>query len=156
VAFAINSINYCGGSRSLVEDLQYTQDWLVVCLLGDSPTYLKASSNYWNQLEVFAKPLFDFISIEWQDMSSPPRRAGFWLRLHEMAKDKNKKHVLFYCEGGHGRTGTALASMLAEVCGMKGGEATEYVRKEYCKEAIETKSQESYINALTKKESKKK
>ncbi len=49
------------------------------------------------------------------------------------------------CIGGHGRTGTALACA-AVILGMEPEEAIKHIREAYCKEAIESASQEWYIH----------
>jgi hypothetical protein len=48
------------------------------------------------------------------------------------------------CIGGHGRTGVVLAAM-ASVCGVPPLKAVKWVRKNYCKEAIETEQQEWWV-----------
>ena len=45
------------------------------------------------------------------------------------------------CIGGHGRTGWLAAAVLQALTGCTGDEAVDYVRKNYCKDAIETRDQ---------------
>jgi hypothetical protein len=47
------------------------------------------------------------------------------------------------CVGGHGRTGTFLVAVVAQMTGMK--DAIQYVRKNYCHKAVETQSQISFL-----------
>jgi protein-tyrosine phosphatase len=52
------------------------------------------------------------------------------------------------CLGGHGRTGTALAC-LAVLTGTPSADAVEWVRANYCREAIETDQQEALVRSFT-------
>lgn len=47
------------------------------------------------------------------------------------------------CLGGHGRTGMFLVAVCAELTGEKN--AIQYVRKHYCKKAVETKGQIEFL-----------
>jgi hypothetical protein len=47
------------------------------------------------------------------------------------------------CVGGHGRTGTFLAAVVAQMSGMQ--DAIQYVRKHYCHKAVETSSQVKFL-----------
>jgi protein-tyrosine phosphatase len=51
------------------------------------------------------------------------------------------------CLGGHGRTGSALAS-LAVLSGVPAQEAVAWVRNNYCSKAIETPEQASFVASL--------
>jgi hypothetical protein len=51
------------------------------------------------------------------------------------------------CVGGHGRTGTVLAGLAIRL-GMPAKKAIEFIRKEYCNRAIETKEQEKLLHTL--------
>ncbi|MEE8566792.1 MAG: hypothetical protein V3S76_03525 [Candidatus Bipolaricaulota bacterium] len=57
--------------------------------------------------------------------------------LHAALLDGAKVHV--GCIGGHGRTGIVLAALVKQMTGQK--RAIHYVRKHYCKKAVETKEQ---------------
>lgn len=60
--------------------------------------------------------------------------------IHNNTKNGN---ILISCIGGHGRTGTILSIWV----GLNRIEnPIEYIRKTYCKEAIETLSQEMFVN----------
>jgi hypothetical protein len=48
------------------------------------------------------------------------------------------------CIGGHGRTGTFLAALVAHMSGEK--DAIKYVRDNYCKKAVESESQVNFLN----------
>ena len=47
------------------------------------------------------------------------------------------------CIGGHGRTGTLFAAIVAEMLGEK--DAIQYVRTHYCKKAVESKEQVEFL-----------
>jgi len=59
------------------------------------------------------------------------------------------KRVLVYCLGGHGRTGTFLASLIALL--EQPEDPIDEIRKRYCKEAVETEEQAKAIFELLKK-----
>lgn len=86
------------------------------------------------------------IEIDWPDMGAPHLAASFWKDLYDyLIKTKGK--MLIFCVGGHGRTGTALACMLV-AARWKHRDAKNWIWKNYCQKAIETKSQEKYITAV--------
>lgn len=47
--------------------------------------------------------------------------------------------------GGHGRTGTAIATLMVLTKRMTGKAAIKKVKKMYCDKAIETLSQQQYV-----------
>lgn len=78
------------------------------------------------------------------DMKAPKNPESFsqlidWLILQLSA---NKK-VHLGCIGGHGRTGTVLAALVARFMGVK--DAIQYVRKNYCDKAVESKEQIDFL-----------
>jgi hypothetical protein len=62
-----------------------------------------------------------------------------WI-CNQLQKGK-KVHV--GCIGGHGRTGMVLSAVVAHATGEKN--ATEYVRKHYCKKAVESEKQVKFL-----------
>ena len=86
------------------------------------------------------------IEIDWPDMGAPLLAATFWRDLYNYLKSTKGK-MLIFCVGGHGRTGTALACMLV-AARWKHRDAKNWIWKNYCKKAIETKTQEKYIAAV--------
>ena len=79
-----------------------------------------------------------------RDMEAPANTARFkkmitWLctQLHE------GKTVHVGCIGGHGRTGTVLSAIVAEA--LEQADAVQYVRKHYCKKAVESKAQMQFL-----------
>lgn len=83
------------------------------------------------------------IVLDWPDMGvvSLPRR--FWEQLVEHLTNTRRK-MLVFCVGGHGRTGTAIASLMVS-CGWNSSDAISWIRENYCARAIETKEQEEYV-----------
>ncbi len=79
-----------------------------------------------------------------QDMTAPSDPASFKKLVDficEQLKAGLKVHV--GCIGGHGRTGTLLAAVVAVLMGEK--DAIQYVRKHYCSKAVETGSQVKFL-----------
>jgi len=78
------------------------------------------------------------------DMAAP-KDADSFMKLIEYLKQclciGKKVHI--GCIGGHGRTGTVLAALVSHMTGEK--HATDYVRKHYCKKAVESKSQIAFL-----------
>lgn len=81
-----------------------------------------------------------------QDMGVPKNIKSFYklLGFLKVVVLSNKK-VFVGCIGGHGRTGLVLSALVAEMTGKS--DAITYVRKNYCKKAVETAKQ---INWLVK------
>ena len=64
---------------------------------------------------------------------------------------KSGKKLGVGCMGGHGRTGVFLTALLLAAGTFKtGGEATAYLRKAYCKEAVESMSQAALLTSVAK------
>lgn len=88
------------------------------------------------------------IVLDWPDGWTVDLPYGFWHDLMQYIV-QNGKRALVFCLGGHGRTGTALASMLV-ARGESAPEAIRKIREHYCDEAIETVPQEEYIAEMAK------
>lgn len=84
--------------------------------------------------------------LNWPDMAAVDLPLQFWKDLMRCVSRWGWKVVVF-CIGGHGRTGTALASMLVAK-GYGAQQAIDFVRKNHCSKAIETETQERYIYRL--------
>jgi hypothetical protein len=131
-------------------------DWgLMVCLLGHSfapsgaPVKVgKATLDRYPSLT----PLADFqpspfMTVDWPDGGVPPFQRKWWEGLRK-ALEEVKGDVVIFCQGGHGRTGTA-ASILAGMEGLtKKGCPVRWVRKHYCTKAVETTAQINYISEI--------
>jgi hypothetical protein len=64
--------------------------------------------------------------------------------LCNQLQEGKKIHV--GCIGGHGRTGMVLSALVKEILDEK--EATEYVRNNYCKKAVETAVQMTFLQKV--------
>lgn len=108
-----------------------------------------------DRLKKFVLPVYDGIDVaslpdivrlQWTDMSIPPVGIEFWSELWKLIPNGI---TTFCCIGSHGRTGTALASMmLAADPKMSSGEAMKIVWKQHCADAIETEGQMRYLREL--------
>lgn len=85
----------------------------------------------------------DVIELDWWDRRGPPERctARFW---QDLVKACGNGHLVVACMGGHGRTGTALAS-IGITHGWKVEEAIRFVRERHCPDAIESLDQIEYL-----------
>lgn len=90
------------------------------------------------------------IQLDWPDFGVTNLPKEFWLELIDYLKT-NKLRMLVFCQGGHGRTGTAIAILLVLSMRYAPQEAINWVRLNYCEHAIESKGQEEYIKAMAPK-----
>lgn len=76
---------------------------------------------------------------------SIPKDVGQYLNMVDwlVAQLDQGKRIHMGCIGGHGRTGTLLAALISRVHG--DSNAGEWVRKNYCKSAIETTTQIKFL-----------
>lgn len=104
--------------------------------------FVKSRNARFRSLNQLAYP--DVVTLNWPDMTAPSHIGiRFWSRLLEMLPQS----TCVACVGGHGRTGTALASLLV-ADGMDPEKAIVEVRTKHCRKAIETPAQEAYIKSL--------
>ena len=85
----------------------------------------------------------ELLRLNWTDMSVPPVTLDFWINMWNLLPEK----TVICCFGGHGRTGTCLASLMIAT-GVDYYMAVETVHTEHCKKAIETEGQEAYLHKL--------
>jgi Protein-tyrosine phosphatase len=84
--------------------------------------------------------------IPWRDGGVPNFTKARWMDLlADLGQLKGR--VFIHCMGGHGRTGTALAIMLS-LSGALKKDPVQWLRKNYCEKAVETKSQIDYIESM--------
>lgn len=92
----------------------------------------------------------DTLFIDWPDMKTPKVGPRFWQSLLAAIPDKSR--VVICCVGSHGRTGTAMACLIAANSVTLGRDQVpdavdiiKFVRKNHCSKAVETQSQEDYV-----------
>ena len=78
------------------------------------------------------------------DMQAPSNKESFHkLVTWTVEQLRAGKKIHGGCIGGHGRTGTWLAAVVAEMGGVK--DAVQYVRTNYCKKAVESAVQIDFL-----------
>lgn len=78
------------------------------------------------------------------DMSAPKNPGSFHKLIDwTEAQLKAGKKIHAGCIGGHGRTGTFLAALVAQMAGIQ--DSIGYVRKNYCEKAVESKGQIAFL-----------
>lgn len=82
--------------------------------------------------------------LRWPDFGLPSEPATAADALREAWARAAAERVEIACEGGRGRTGTALAC-LAVLDGLAGGQAIAYIRQHYDPRAVETPWQRRYV-----------
>lgn len=92
------------------------------------------------------------ILIKWPDRGVIPDVMLTELVDYLQKKVEDGEVIDIGCHGGHGRTGTLLGCLIARlVPTMEPEEVIKYVREKYCKEAIESRSQEEAIYKIVGK-----
>jgi protein-tyrosine phosphatase len=148
-------IEIYGASECYIDAHSVREMDLVVRLLGRRRgAEIVSGSDRWAKLnetvEDFMPEEPEEICIDWPDYGVIKAGREFWEKFLENLKEGKYKKVLFYCFGGHGRTGTAVASLMTVACDIHGGQAIREIRK-YCQHAIETKGQEDYVRRMTRR-----
>ncbi|GIF42968.1 protein-tyrosine phosphatase family protein [Actinoplanes xinjiangensis] len=82
--------------------------------------------------------------IKWPDFWLPSDRHDAEEALREAWERAATERVEVACNGGRGRTGTALAC-LAVIDGVEAAEAVDFVRRNYSRHAVETPWQRRYV-----------
>ncbi|MFE1764762.1 protein-tyrosine phosphatase family protein [Streptomyces angustmyceticus] len=82
--------------------------------------------------------------LPWPDFRLPKDRRQARLAFEEALTRAAGERVEVACEGGRGRTGTALACM-AVLDGVPADEAVAFVRRHYHPRAVETPWQRRYV-----------
>lgn len=131
------------------EDSAHTFPGDIIVNLTKSPGIKTISTVY--KIPELSDHLYKFtdeIIIGWTDFCSPPVKNTFWSALHLYFKNKNYKQVLFHCQQGHGRTGTALAAMLISLQKKQASKAILKIRELHCKHSVESEKQILYLLLL--------
>lgn len=82
--------------------------------------------------------------IKWRDFGLPADRATAAASLADALRRCGDERVELACDGGHGRTGTALAC-LAVLDGIPAADAVRFVRAGYDPSAVETPGQHRFV-----------
>lgn len=153
--FSFDDLMFYGGSRYTITGTPELDKIQVV--LNASGTAL----NSWDKTSlppefqslnrfITADYHFKELVIDWMDGQGPDVLPGFWQEFIQLCKDQGFKHIMCICFGGHGRTGTALASIMLASGYWNLKESVEIIHKIYCVEAIETSAQYKYLVELEK------
>ncbi|KUL63104.1 MULTISPECIES: protein-tyrosine phosphatase family protein [unclassified Streptomyces] len=87
---------------------------------------------------------WEHVWLRWPDFRLPSDRARARDVLRDAWSRAEGERVEVACEGGRGRTGTALAC-IAVLDGVPAAEAVAYVRQGYDRRAVETPWQRRYV-----------
>lgn len=134
----------------------------IISLLG---SYSKPQSKFtisrgarrmFGKLAAYQQRRNNVLCIDWPDMQAPKLDYGFWEAL---AEDLGKVagRAAIFCMGGHGRTGTALSALIAVTKyapALESGDIIQWLRENYCREAVETASQIDYLRRVLKVQTK--
>lgn len=93
---------------------------------------------------------FQELQVDWPDFGVVNLPRQFWIDFLEYIQKNNLK-VLVFCFGGHGRTGTAAAILMGMSLNMSAEDSIQWIRKNYCWNAVETAAQEAYIKRMLEK-----
>lgn len=120
--------------------------YLASCWLNkiEALTYSSKFFNRWG-------PERKIIFINWPDFEVIEEDLYLHLVKYIVYWLKREKIVQIGCQGGHGRTGTLAAGVLAYSEGLSGEEATAEIRKKYCKKAVENQIQEKFVQNCFKR-----
>lgn len=140
--YSDGSVNYYAADEEGAEEFSGN---LIINLTTKPSTKAVATTYKIPQLSKHMLSLPEEIVLGWIDFSTPPVKSSFWKALHKYCKDKSYKDVCFRCGYGHGRTGTALASMLIANKQMDAESAIHMLRDQYCKQAVESQRQIIYL-----------
>jgi protein-tyrosine phosphatase len=93
------------------------------------------------------------LKIRWYDRCAPPVWPEFWPALLAQLKELQIKkgspvNVVTICQGGHGRSGSALAALMMCLSDYTPLDALTHIRAVHCARAIESKDQHEYLNLV--------
>jgi len=142
-----SGISICGGGKSRDVTVKPGDLFLDVGFNCDRLIETSGLKQGW-KLQKYNKPEA-MIKIDWSDGGAPNLPEKFWTDLVALLREE-KRRVVVSCVGGHGRTGTVLSILSVFMGAVKKSEdPVAFVRKKYCEEAVETKSQCDYIEKIT-------
>lgn len=152
LAIKLGETEIWAGPRSL----SILREWglVISCgtpLYGVSSGLAPVSANEAAQL-LLPDDLYHFepppmLALTWSDAGIPSLPISYWETLLTFLQGFHKD-VYFCCDGGHGRTGTALSIIYGLAC-KKAVDPVAVIRKCYCEEAVETTVQIEYVEDIT-------
>ena len=96
------------------------------------------------------KPPWDHAHLDWPDFDLPADKGAIRESLIDLLdRARSGECVEAGCLGGHGRTGTALAC-LAVLAGHPDDGAVNWVRANYCSDAVETPEQAAFAATINR------
>lgn len=96
-------------------------------------------------IDGLVKPCWPFLVMDWKDMADFDDEIFANLVGNLVALVEEGKRVEVACLGGHGRTGTVIAAVIAKVERLSAKDAIDGLRKRYCSKAVESYTQEDSI-----------
>jgi len=138
----LNDVVYFASSRNDI--MEFDGDF-VINLSGIPNVNI---SDEFSELAKFIEYPFQEIMIPWPNFKMPKVKMEIWGELHEFIERKGWKEVCIHCDGGHGRTGTAISALIIANAGLTAQDAVEIVREEYCNMAVETMEQCLYLQGV--------
>lgn len=118
-----------------------------VSLLGDDQNGREKPPDFGLYFDEHWNSAWPHEQIAWPDLGVPDTEELKMSLKHLLDRARGGQAVEIGCLGGHGRTGTALAA-LAVLTGTPPDKAVEWVRAQYCDDAIETLEQISLIETF--------
>lgn len=113
--------------------------------LTDTPGPSKSNIYAIKSLSKHMQILPEEIMLICNDFGTPPVKSSFWTAFHQYCKSKNYTSVCIHCEQGHGRTGTAICSLLIALKNINFIDSISYIREAYCPNAVESEEQLKYL-----------
>jgi len=89
----------------------------------------------------------EILFYDWPDLEPPPEDFEQFLQSEVIPALEAGKKVLVFCAGGHGRTGTFLACLLA-LLEPEIEDPVAEIRRRYCLKAVETPEQAAAVMSL--------
>lgn len=138
-------------SSWVAKDQEFMKD---IKLASTVPTEVK---DRLKKLEGFTQPPLAIMTFKWADQGAPIATLDFWTELiptmEELLLEYRQRKtgsIVLCCMGGHGRTGTGMASILVACGGYRVGQAVQMIRDDYCESAVESQKQIDYLYDLEK------
>jgi hypothetical protein len=124
---------------------------LTAVSFGSSDPYARdVSPDFALYLDERWRPPWPHEFLDWPDFGVPDDPVPVAAALGSLLeRARAGERVEIGCDGGHGRTGTALAC-LAILSGQAPGDAVSWVRAAYCERAVETEEQEAFARNFTR------